>query len=76
MSRMLRALAQRIWGAADICRNVPLLDRLGDPRSETTIQEWRFAVVQVPLTWLPSVTDPFVTDPLSEVTWVHDVRNV
>ncbi|BDA48137.1 hypothetical protein COCOBI_11-3960 [Coccomyxa sp. Obi] len=44
--RMLRALAQRIWGAADICRNVPLLERLGDPRSETTIQEWRFAVVQ------------------------------
>ena len=46
-SRLLRALAQRTWGAAEICRNAPLLERLGDPRSETTAQEWRFAIVQV-----------------------------
>ncbi|KAK9907508.1 hypothetical protein WJX75_004974 [Coccomyxa subellipsoidea] len=44
--RLLRALAQRTWGAAEICRNTPLLERLGNPGSETTAQEWRFAVVQ------------------------------
>lgn len=46
-SRLLRALAQRTWGAAEVCRNAQLMERLGDPRSETTAQEWRFAIVQV-----------------------------
>ncbi|EIE27217.1 ARM repeat-containing protein [Coccomyxa subellipsoidea C-169] len=44
--RLLRALAQRTWGAAEVCRNAQLMERLGDPRSETTAQEWRFAIVQ------------------------------
>ena len=52
--RLLRALAQRTWGAAEICRNTPLLERLGNPGSETTAQEWRFAVVQVQYLFLQS----------------------
>ena len=50
--RALSALAVRHWCAAEVAAHRPLLDRLADPRSESSAQacHWRFASVQV-LMW-------------------------
>jgi hypothetical protein len=46
-NRLLKALVHRPWGAAEICRSDGLLQRLVDPRTETSAQEWRYSVVRV-----------------------------
>ena len=46
--RLLAALARREWGAAEVLRCTPLLERLGDAASEAReAQAWRYAAVQV-----------------------------
>lgn len=53
--RLLAALARRDWGAAEVARCTPLLERLGDAASEAReAQAWRYAAVQV----LPDLASP------------------
>jgi hypothetical protein len=57
MRRLLAALALREWGAAEVARCTPLLERLSDAGSEAReAQAWRYAAVQVPKPFLAVIS--------------------